>query len=144
MRTSHRTLLPAWPVCFLAVLTSIFAPGLFSGSQGPSSAEVPVVNGGAGTCSADFVVTDSSRKGLYDAKIRIQIRYGFLGLRRLELEVGTNSDGKARVQGLPERIRKPAEFKVQHGDQSKLIPYDPEANCHPRHEVALGEKQARQ
>jgi len=110
--------------------------------QAPGSAEVPVVKGGAGTCSADFVVTDSSGKGLYDSKIRIRLRYGFMGARRLELEVGTNADGKARLEGLPERVRRPAEFKVQRGGQSRSVSYDPEAHCHARHEVTLGEKPA--
>ena len=40
-------------------------------------------------------VTDLSGKPLYNAKIHVQIRYGFLGLRKLDLETGTNADGKA-------------------------------------------------
>ena len=142
MRTSKGMLRAGWLVCLLVVWSAIFVPGLYSRPQAPGSAEVPVVKGGAGKCSADFVVTDSSGKGLYDAKIRIQLRYGFMGARRLELEVGTNADGKARLEGLPDRVRRPTEFKIQRGDQSKSVPYDPEANCHARHEITLGVKQA--
>jgi hypothetical protein len=90
----------------------------------------------------DFVVTDASGKGLFDAKIRIQIKYRFAGFHKLELEVGTNSEGKARVEGLPERIKKTAAFTIRYAEQSKTVPYDPTANCHARHEVTLGEKQA--
>ena len=117
-----------------------FASGSFSRQQTPNSADVPVVKGGAGSCTADFVVRDSSGKGVYDAKIGIQIKYGFMGLHKLDLTVGTNFEGKARVEGLPEQIRGSAEFKVSHGDQSKVVPYDPQANCHPRHEIILGGK----
>ena len=81
MRTSKGMLRARWLVCLLAVWSAIFVPGLFSRPQAPGSAEVPVVKGGAGKCSADFVVTDYSGKGLYDAKIRIQLRYGFMGAR---------------------------------------------------------------
>jgi hypothetical protein len=63
-----------------------------------------------------------------------------MGFHKLDATVNTNYEGKARFEGLPERIRKTAEFRVSHGDQSKALPYDPLANCHPRHEVVLGEK----
>ena len=54
--------------------------------------------------------------------------------------VGTNYEGKARIEGLPEQIKGPAEFKVRRGDLSKTVPFDPQDNCHPRHEVILGAK----
>jgi hypothetical protein len=136
MRTYHRICL----VSLLIASVSAFAPSSFPRPQAPSSADVPVLKGGAGSCTADFVVSDSSGKGVYDAKIAIQIKYGFMGLHKLDLTVGTNFEGKARVEGLPEQIKGSAEFKVSHGDQSKIVPYDPQANCHPRHEVILGEK----
>lgn len=106
----------------------------------PNSADVPVAKGGAGPCSADFVVSDPSGKGVYDAKVGIQIKYGFMGLHKLDLTVGTNFEGKARVEGLPDQIKGAAEFKISHGEQSKTVTYDPQSNCHPRHEVTLGEK----
>jgi hypothetical protein len=63
-----------------------------------------------------------------------------MAFHRLDATVGTNYEGKARMEGLPERIKGTAEFKVSHGDQSKSLPYDPVADCHPRYEVTLGEK----
>jgi len=88
----------------------------------------------------DFVVTDASGKGIFDAKIRIQIKYRFGGFHKLDLEVGTNSEGKARMEGLPDKTKKPAAFTIRHGELSKTVPYDPTANCHARQEVTLGEK----
>jgi hypothetical protein len=127
-----------WVACLLTV--SIFAPGSFASPQSPNSAEIPVVKGGAGSCSADFVVSDASGKGIYNAKIVIQLKYGFMGLHRLDATVSTNFDGKARIEGLPEQIKKSAEFTVSHGEQSKSLPFDPEAECQSRHEVTLNEK----
>ena len=103
-----------------------------------SSTEVPSVNAGLGSCSADFTVEDSSHKPLYDAKIDITIRYGFMSLRKTELEVGTNSDGKARVQGLPTSVKKPLQFRIRHGQQSKTIEYDPAVRCHADYTIPLG------
>ena len=136
MRTDHRLLLAG----LIFTLIPAFSMMSFAGQQAPNSADVPVAKGEAGPCSADFVVSDPSGKGVYDAKIGIQIKYGFMGLHKLDLTVGTNFEGKARVEGLPEQIKGSAEFKISHGDQSKTVSYEPQANCHPRHEVTLGEK----
>jgi len=138
--SSPRMRLAGWLTGLLVVSLTAFAQSSSPTPQAPVSAEVPVVKGGAGTCSADFVVTDSSGKGIYDAKIRIQIGYRFMGLHKLDLTVGTNYEGKARIEGLPEQIKKTAEFKISHGDQSKSLPFDPLSDCHPRHDVTLGEK----
>ena len=140
MGTSHRMWLAAWLAGLLVVSISTFARSSFPVPQAQGAAEVPVVKGGAGSCTADFTVKDSSGKGIYDAKIRIQIRYRFMAFHRLDATVGTNYEGKARIEGLPERIKGTAEFKISHGDQSKSLPYDPLTDCHPRYEVTLGEK----
>jgi hypothetical protein len=140
MQTSRKMWLAGWLAALLVVPILTFARSSFPTSQTPDSGEVTVVKAGAGSCTADFAVTNLSGKGIYDAKIRIQLRYGFMGLHRLDATVGTNFDGKARIEGLPEKIKGTAEFKISHGDQSKSLDYDPLADCHPRHEVILAEK----
>lgn len=75
------------------------------------SAETPkpdlaIISGRLGACSADFTVKDSDGKPVYAAIIHVRIRYSFLSLKRMDLEIGTNSDGKARVEGLPSRARR--------------------------------------
>jgi hypothetical protein len=132
-----------WLISWLVVLVvpiAIFARSSFAAPQAPNSADVPVVKGGAGPCTADFVVKDPSGKGIYNAKIEVHIRYGLFGAHHLDATVGTNVDGKARMEGLPLQIRKTAEFQISYGGQSKDFPYDPLDNCHPQHEVVLGEK----
>ena len=136
MQHSHRM----WLVLLIFASISISAPSSFAVPQAAGGSDVPVVKGGSGTCTADFVVKDASGKGIYDAKIEIEIKYGTFGLHRLDATVGTNSDGKARIEGLPERIRKTAEFKVTHGGQTKTLPFDPDSDCHPHAEVVLGDK----
>lgn len=100
-------------------------------------ATIPVVKGGAGPCSADFTITGAEKKPLYDAKIQILLKYGFAGMRRLDLTVGTNADGKARFEGLPNKVRQPAEFEVRHAEKKKSVPFDPVKKCNPTHEVTL-------
>jgi hypothetical protein len=75
-------------------------------AQTPDPHSVPSVDAGLGTCSADFTITDQDGKPVYDAKISVHIAYGFGGWHKLDLEVGTNVDGKARFTALPNRLRK--------------------------------------
>jgi hypothetical protein len=102
------------------------------------TAEVPVVKADVGPCSADFTVTDGESKPIFDAKIQVRVRYGFMSKRKTDLEVGTNSDGKARVEGLPDRAKKPLEFHVRHGEFLKSVTQDPASDCHANFTVVLG------
>ncbi|HEV2488828.1 MAG TPA: hypothetical protein VGT03_03395 [Candidatus Acidoferrales bacterium] len=122
---------PLWfvfAIIFLAVCSAATA------AQAP---EVPKVDGGVGPCRADFTVKDGAGKPLYNAKINVILKYGFLNLRKTELEVGTNSDGKARFTGLPEDPKKPLAFHVKSGDVSHTVTYDPSTNCNAVFDVTL-------
>jgi len=102
-------------------------------------ADVPTASAGMGPCTADFTVTDTSNKPVYDAKIHVLVKYGFMSKRDADLEVGTNSDGKARMEGLPNKLKKPPmEFTIRSGDLTKSVTNDPAANCHPTFNVTLG------
>ena len=102
-----------------------------------AAADVPVVKGDLGPCSADFTVTDSASKPLYDARIHVTIVYGFMSKRKSDLEIGTNSDGKARIEGLPDKVKKILEFKIRHGEQTKSVMHDPANECHASFAVVL-------
>lgn len=124
----------------LAGIAVLLIFGATSTSWTTAQAEdIPVINGNLGPCTADFTVTDSANKSLYDAKVHVTIRYGFMSKRKTDLEVGTNGDGKARIEGLPNKIKNPPlEFRVSSGEQSKTVTADPAADCHPNFTVALG------
>jgi hypothetical protein len=101
--------------------------------------DVPVIKGDLGPCSADFVVIDSNNKPIYDAKVHVTILFGFMNKRKSDLEIGTNSDGKARIEGLPDKLKKPPlEFKIQGGDLRKSVTQDPATDCHASFSVQLG------
>ncbi len=102
------------------------------------AADVPVIKGERGPCSVDFTVTDSASKPLYDAKIHVTMRYGFMNKRETDLEIGTNSDGRARVEGLPDKVKRPLEFQIRHEQRAKSLTYDPAADCHANIGVVLG------
>jgi hypothetical protein len=122
--------------CFRFLCAIVFL--VFCGSVLASNPpEVPVVDGGAGSCRADFIVKDGAGKPLYNAKINLIFRSGLFNKRKTELEVGTNSDGQARFTGLPNAPKKPLEFQIKSGTVSKSITDDPSTNCNAVYEVTL-------
>jgi hypothetical protein len=113
-----------------AVLLVLSAPAF---SQAPpatsDSKSIPSIDGGIGPCTADFTVTDSSGAPVYDAKIRVHIAYRFMSLHKLDLEIGTNADGKARFIGLPDHIKHGLYFRTSQGDRTAETLDDPANTC---------------
>ena len=99
--------------------------------------DVPSVDGGIGTCRANFTVKDGTNKPIYNAQIEVLIRYGFMNMRKTDLQVGTNSDGNARFTGLPNFSKKPLLFHIKSGTVSKTITDDPNTNCNASYDVIL-------
>lgn len=95
---------------------------------------VPEVNGGLGECSADFSVLDQNGEPLYDAKVNVSFRHGFLWLRRMSLQVGTNSEGRARVAGLPDKTFR---FEITAGILSETVSMNASDECNAEFEVVL-------
>jgi hypothetical protein len=125
--------------CQLLGVAALLLTAAIGNALGASPDEVPVINGNLGPCTVDFTILDSSDKPIYDAKIRVTILYGFMNKRKSDLEIGTNGDGKARFEGLPDKVKKPPlEFKVSSGDLAKTVKHDPASDCHPKFTIALG------
>jgi len=121
-------------ILFLGAIL-VFMP--VRGTTTADSPEVPVVDAGLGSCRADFLVKDGSDKPLFNAKISLTIKYGFLSKRKSEVEIGTNSDGKARVTGLPNLPKKTLEFSIKSGDVSTTVTDDPSTNCNATFNVTM-------
>lgn len=89
-----------------------------------------------GPCSADFTVTDADGKPIYDASVHVRVHYGAFGVKRIDLEVGTNSDGKARVQGLPAKA-KPLAYDISKGGRHASITQDVAVACNAAYDVTI-------
>jgi hypothetical protein len=91
----------------LRVLCSIVvaAPLLFRAQAPAPNEKVPIIDGGVGRCSLELTVLGVDRKPVYAATVTVHVKYGFGGMRRLDLEAGTNSDGKVKFAGLPARVQ---------------------------------------
>jgi hypothetical protein len=108
--------------------------------QQPDPKAVPVLDGGIGPCSADFTVTDQAGAPVYAAKVKVHIAYGFMSARKLDLELGTNIDGKARFTGLPDRLKHGLYFHASEGDRSGDAFDDPANTCKAQFTITLQKK----
>lgn len=98
---------------------------------------VPKIDGGIGACTADFTVRDGENKPIYDAQISVELRYGFLNKRKTDLQIGTDSNGKAKFTGLPNFPKKPLEFTIKTGTVSKIVTDDPNQKCNAGFDVVF-------
>jgi hypothetical protein len=75
---------------------------------------------------------------VYAATVTVHIAYGFGGFHRLDLEVGTDSEGKAKFTGLPSRVRRPPlEFDATKDELSGTLDYDPATECVAMHKITM-------
>ncbi len=109
-------------------------------AQTPDPHSVPSVDAAVGSCSADFTITDNDNKPVYNAKVKVHIAYGFLRIRKLDLEVSTNADGKARFTGLPNRLKFPLLFQASEGDREAEVTDDPSTSCQGKFTMTLQKK----
>ena len=108
------------------------------GQQAAEAHQVPVVDGGAGSCSVEFLVTDEKGTPVYNAKIRVHIAYGFVGARKLDLEAATNIDGKAQFKGIPEKVRwNVLTFTATHDKTEGTASYEPAKGCTATHSTIV-------
>jgi hypothetical protein len=121
----------------MKILLSLLLFVSFAASQTPDPHSIPSVDAGLGTCSADFTITGTDNKPVYAAKVKVRIAYGFLSARKLDLEVGTNVDGKARFTGLPDRLKKGLFFEASEGERTGNAFDDPEKTCKAQFAVTI-------
>src|SRR5579863_1858337 len=106
-------------------------------AQTPDPHSIPAVDAGVGQCAADFTITDTDNRPIYAAKVKVHISYGFAGARKLDLEVGTNVDGKARFTTLPDRLKHGLFFEASQGERTGSAFDDVNKTCQAQFTITL-------
>jgi hypothetical protein len=127
-------------VAVFAILASVAAFSQTSTNPVPDPKAVPALDGGIGPCSADLTVTDSSGKPIYLANVTVHIAYGFMNVRKLDLQLSTNIDGRARFTGLPDHIKHGIYFHASEGDRTGEAFDDPANTCKAQFTIELEKK----
>lgn len=119
----------AWGALWL-----VFTPGGYTQAM---ESPVPSVDAGLGPCSVDFTINNQNFQPLYDAQIHVHFKYGLWGIRTMDLQVGTDSAGRARVTGLPVKLRRPPLDFVTSYRNASTDWYWPGLECTSRAQVLL-------
>ena len=120
-------------ITLLASALLFLLPFSAQNTQDPHS--VAVVDGALGPGSADFTVNDAAGKPVYNAKVSVRVAYG--RFHKLDLEVGTNIDGKARFTGLPTNPRRGLFFEATEGERTGNAFLNPSVTCKAQFTVTL-------
>jgi hypothetical protein len=90
-----------------------------------------------GPCSALITVTAADSKPIYGAKITARVQYGFMGVKKLDLEAYTGPDGKVKITRLPESLKKPMVIHVDKDDKGDQVEFKPAQRCQATFDVLL-------
>jgi hypothetical protein len=124
--------------CLLATAQSQTTENPPSADNPGTKANPPVIDGGSGPCSLDLTVLGSDDKPVYNATVKVHITYGFGGFHHLDLQAGTDSDGKVKFTGLPAKVHNPPlEFDAAKDQLEGTVMYDPSTECQAKHDVKL-------
>jgi hypothetical protein len=128
---------PRWvPLLLVAGVFCALHPAL--NAQTPTPSDVPTVDGAAGPCVLQLTINTADGKPAYGAKVKVHIAYRFGGFHKLDLEAGTNVEGKVKFVGLPSRVRRPPmEFQAAQNDLVGTLLYDPESECQAKHDITI-------
>jgi hypothetical protein len=105
-----------------------------SAAVAPVSAEI---SADLGTCSALITVSGSDLKPVYAAKMTTRIRYGPLGVKKLDLEAFTGADGQLKITNLPEAVKKPMYIYISKDGKQEMVEFRPDLRCHATFTVEL-------
>lgn len=123
----------------IAVLLCLLVSCPRSGSaQSALAPSAPAeISADLGACSALVTVTGSDTKPIYAAKISTRIQYGFMGVKKLDLEAFTGADGQVKLNKLPAALKKPMYIHISKGDKEQMVEFQPDVRCHATFDVQL-------
>jgi len=109
-----------------------------AGEKPPAASPIPVIDGAVGPCSLELTISGVDAKPVYNATVKVHITYGFGGFHHLDLQAGTNSDGKVKFTGIPIKVHNPPlEFDAIKDQLVGSLNYDPSAECHAQHLIKI-------
>lgn len=128
---------------FCAVLLLSWPAATAQSTPETPTQPVPEINAGLGRCSLELTVTTPDGKPAGAATVKVHIAYGFGGFHKLDLEAGTNYDGKVKFIGLPFTVRRPPlEFHASKDQFEGEATYDPATACHATRDIKLAKQDA--
>jgi hypothetical protein len=114
-----------------------FCPQPGSAQSSAAAVSPTEISAELGTCSALITVTGADSKPVYNAKVSTRIRYGMMGVKKLDLETFTSANGQVKITNLPEVPKKPIYIYVTKDDKMETVEFKPDVHCRATFDVVL-------
>jgi hypothetical protein len=115
----------------------LLSPLALPAQQKPAAMPPTALSAELGNCSALITVTDAAGKPIFNAKVSARVRYGFLGIKKMDLEAYTSAGGQVNFTHLPEKVKQPVTIYVAKGEQTQSVVFDPQTLCQATFTVQL-------
>ncbi|HUO59261.1 MAG TPA: hypothetical protein VMU24_01245 [Candidatus Acidoferrales bacterium] len=107
-------------------------------AQSNPSERMTVMDGAAGPCTILLTVSTEDGKPVYDSTVKVHMAYGIAGVKKLDMEAGTNISGRVKFIGIPPRVHKaPLVFKATKDQFAGSVDYDPLTECDASKSIVL-------
>jgi hypothetical protein len=114
-----------------------FCPRSGNAQSAADAASPAEISADLGSCSALITVTGIDMKPIYAAKLTTRIRYGLMGVKKLDLEAFTGTNGQVKITNLPEILKKPMYIYINKDDKQEIVEFKPEVHCRATFNVQL-------
>ena len=125
------------PSLLILVLLPAASARPASAQSAPQAVKSTEISADLGPCSALISITGSDSKPVYGAKVTTRIQYGFLGIKKLDLEAFSGSDGLVKISNLPETLKKPMFIHIHTSEKEEMVEFKPDLRCHATFDVKL-------
>jgi len=117
----------------------LFLLSIFSTRTATAQSPAPPgeISADLGPCFAAITVTGADSKPIYGARITARVQYGVMGIKKLDLEAYTGTDGKLKITRLPESLKKPMIIHIGKDEKQVQVEFKPTLNCHATFDVQL-------
>jgi hypothetical protein len=115
----------------------VFSPRSGNAQSSAGTVTPMEISADLGTCSALIAVTGIDLKPIYRAKITTRVRYGLMGVKRIDLEAYTGVDGQLKITNLPGALKKPMYIYINKDDKQEIVEFKPDVHCHATFNVQL-------
>ena len=115
----------------------VFHPRPGVAQSGETAVAPTQISADLGACSALITVTGADSKPVYNAKVSTRIRYGMMGVKKLDLETFTSAAGQVKITSLPEVPKKPVFIYISKDDKLEIVEFKPDVHCRATFDVVL-------
>ena len=115
----------------------VFSPRPGVAQSGEAAVAPTQISAELGACSALITVTGTDSKPVYNAKVSTRIRYGVMGVKKLDIETFTSASGQVKITNLPEVPKKPVFIYISKDDKLEIVEFKPDVHCRATFDVVL-------